>query len=319
MALKVSNEVKIGILVTATLVMFILGFNFLRGRGFLSSEKEYFTLYDNVQGLQESAVVQLKGFTVGKVNKITLQEDKQIRVSFLLKEDLKIPVGSNAQLASADLISGTKMINLNLADSVHQYIKVGGFVSGKASGGLLDNLSEQVSPIVGVVQHAMVSLDTLLNSVNNIITLETRQHLNASFVSLEMGLNELAALSQKLNAQSGTIAGVLENANSITGNLASSNQKITNTLDNLENFSTSLKGAPVQQTLDDLQKAVNNLQGLIARINSSEGSLGLLMTDKQLYYNLTGTLGTLDTLLTDVQQRPSRYINVSVFGRKVKN
>ncbi len=317
MAFKLKHEAKIGILVATTIILFILGFNFLRGRGVFSSDKEYITYYDNVQGLQESAVVQLKGLTVGRVSEIVLQGAK-IKVTFLLKKEVKIPVGSVAQLASADLISGTKIITLDMTNST-EFIPAGGTVTGKASGGILDNLSDQVSPLVGVMQHTVISLDTLLNSVNNVINDDARRHLNSSFASLESGLDQLAALSAKLNAQSGNLAAVISNANSITGNLANSNARITNTLGNLEEFSGSLRNAPVGQTLEKLQQTADQLQGIVSKINNNDGSLGMLLSDKKLYNNLSNTLGTLDTLLGDLKQHPSRYINVSVFGRKAKD
>jgi phospholipid/cholesterol/gamma-HCH transport system substrate-binding protein len=320
MAGKIKSEVKIGIMVAVTIAVFILGFNFLRGRGLFSSDKKYFTYYYNdVQGLQESAVIQLKGLGVGKVSKIELLADKRIKVSFALRKDLKVPQGTIAKLASADLISGTKIISLDMpAVNNALIIEEGGFIKGKESEGLFDNLGSQVSPLVGVLQHTVVSLDTLLNTVNNIINDDTRKHLNASFASLEVALDQLSLLATQLNAQSGNLSGVIKNANSITGNLANSNERISNTLTNLESFSTSLNKAPIQQTVEDLQKAASSLQGIVSKINDNNGSLGMLLSDKKLYNNLASTLGTLDTLLGDLKQHPAKYINVSVFGRKAK-
>jgi phospholipid/cholesterol/gamma-HCH transport system substrate-binding protein len=318
MAGKIKNEVKIGIMVAAAITVFILGFNFLRGRGVFSSDRKYFTYYNDVQGLQESAVIQLKGLGVGKVSKIELQADHTIKVTFSLHKEIKVPKGTVAQLASADLISGTKIVSLNMTNA-STFIEPGGFIQGKESQGILDNLGSQVSPLVGVLQHTVVSLDTLLNTVNNIINEDTRQHINASFASLEVGLDQLSALATQLNAQSGNLAGVIKNANSITGNLANSNERISNTLTNLEGFSTSLNNAPVQQTVEDLQKAAAALQGIVSKINDNNGSLGMLLSDKRLYNNLSSTLGTLDTLLGDLKQHPAKYINVSVFGRKAKD
>lgn len=318
MAIKIKNEVKIGILVTVTIAMFILGFNFLRGRGVFSSDKNYYTYYDNVQGLQPAAVVQLKGYAVGKVSKIELQADRRIKVTFALKKDIQIPKGTVAQLAAGDLISGTKLISLQMTNDA-TYLPEGSFVQGKASQGILDNLGDQVSPLVGVVQHTVVTLDTLLSTVNTIINDDTRKHLNSSFASLEIALEQLSGLAKQLNAQSGNLAGVINNANSITGNLANSNARISNTLSNLESFSTSLSNAPVQQTVEELQRAASSLQGIVSKINDNNGSLGMLLSDKRLYNNLTGTLGSLDTLLTDLKAHPAKYINVSVFGRRAKD
>lgn len=318
MAFKMKNEIKIGILVATTIAVFILGFNFLRGRGLFSSDKNYFTYYDNVQGLQESAAVQLKGFAIGKVSEIALQPDRRIKVTFQLKKDIKVPKGTVAQLASADLISGTKLISLEMTDAT-EYIPEGSIIPGKASSGILDNLGEQVSPLVGVLQHTVSSLDTLLNTVNNIINDDTRKHLNSSFASLEVVLQQLAGVASQLNSQSGNLAGVIQNANSITGNLASSNERISNTLNNLEQFSTSLNNAPIQQTVEELQRAASSLQGIVSKVNDNNGSLGMLLSDKKLYNNLTSTLGTLNVLLEDINKHPAKYINVSVFGRKAKD
>lgn len=317
MAFKISNELKVGVLVAATIVIFILGFNFLRGRGVFSSDKEYISYYDDVEGLQESAAVQLQGYTVGKVSEIHLQKDRKIKVVLLLKKAIEVPQGTIAQIVSNDLISGTKIISLNFGQSP-EHIPEGGVIEGKESSGILDNLGSQVSPLVGVVQHTIVSLDTLLNSVNSIVNEQSRTHLAHSMAALETGMVQLSQLATQLNAQSGNLAQVLQNANSITSNLANSNQQIVRTLDNLQAFSSTLKDAPVQQTMADLQKSAAALQAIVGKVNTNEGSLGLLLNDRKLYDNLSQTLGTLDALLSDVQAHPAKYINISVFGSKAR-
>jgi phospholipid/cholesterol/gamma-HCH transport system substrate-binding protein len=314
---KPRNEIKIGLMVAVTITLFILGINFLRGKGLFSSDKGYSTVYNNIQGLQESAEVRLNGLKIGQVDKIELQSNRTIKVHFLLKKEIKVPRGSVVQLTSADLISGTKILNLEMSNDP-QILPENSVIQSKEAEGLLGNLGSQVSPMLETVTHTVVSLDTLLNTVNNIINDDTRKHLNASFASLEVSLNQLSGLATELNKQSGELAGVIRNANSITGNLAANNAQINNTLNNLQDFSTSLKNAPVQETVDDLRKAAADLQSLVAKANNSNGSLGLLMNDKRLYNNLSTTLATLDTLLGDVKAHPGKYINVSVFGSKAR-
>ncbi len=317
MAVKAKSELKIGILVAVAITLFILGFNFLRGKGFFSSDKEYYSYYDNIQGLQEAAAIQLNGYKVGKVSDIVLLDNQKIKVIFQVKKDIKIPVGSIAQLAANDLISGTKIISLSFSDR-KEYIKEDGYIEGKSATGILDNLGEQASPIFGVLQHTLVSLDTVINTINDLINEDTRKHLNASFASLEIVLQQLSQLSASLNAQSGNLAGVISNANSITGNLAAGNARITNTLTNLERFSDDLNKAPIQQTLNELHTAAAGLQNIVNSIDKNNGSLGMMLNDKTLYNNLTTTLSTLNTLLSDVKEHPTKYINVSVFGRKAQ-
>ncbi len=317
--MKINNETKIGMLVTAAIIMFILGFNFLRGKGFFSTDKEYHSYYENIQGLQVSAEVMMQGFAIGKVSEITLQEDRKIKVTFLLKNDIKVAEGATVQLETKDFVSGTKFINLSLPQSIDantKYLPEYSFVPSTMSSGLLDNISDQVSPLMSVVRNAVSSLDSILHSINTIINDDARVHLNNSFASLDKGMKDLSELSAALNKQSNSLAAVMNNANSITGNLANSNAHITNTLGNLSDFSNQLKNAPLEQTLKELNGAVTNINGIVSKINTNDGSLGKIMSDPELYNNLTGTLGALDTLLTDLKARPSRYINVSVFGRK---
>ena len=318
MAVKVKNEVKIGIMVATAIILFVLGLNFLRGRGVFSNEQEYIAYYANTSGLQPSAAIQLQGVTVGKVIDVELQKDRRVKVTLGMSPDIDIPVGSQAQLASADLISGTKIINLIFSGNTTK-IKSGDTIAGVEAGGILDNLSSEVSPLMSVVQHTVVTLDSLLSSVNDIVNQEARGHLNNSLASLDIALKDMALLTNSLNKQTASLAGILNNANSITGNVAQSNARITGILDNAERATYQFANAPVQKTMEDLQLAAANLQKAAGQINSSDGTVGMLVHDKKLYENLTHTMGTLDTLLYDLQKRPSRYINVSVFGRKVKD
>jgi phospholipid/cholesterol/gamma-HCH transport system substrate-binding protein len=314
---KPRNEIKIGLMVAITITLFILGINFLRGKGLFSSDQGYSTVYNDIQGLQESAEVRLNGLKIGQVDKIELQPDRKIKVHFLLKKEIKVSRGSIVQLTSADLISGTKILNLEMSNDP-QLLPENSFIQSKEADGILGNLGSQVSPMLETVTHTVVSLDTLLNTINDIINEDTRKHLNASFASLEVGLDQLSGLASELNKQSGQLASVIKNVNSVTGNLAANNAQINNTLNNLQDFSTSLKNAPVQETVGDLRKAAADLQSLVAKANDSNGSLGLLLNDKRLYNNLSTTLGTLDTLLGDVKAHPGKYINVSVFGSKAR-
>jgi len=318
MAVKVKSEVKIGIMVATAIILFVLGLNFLRGRGFFSNEREYIAYYTNTSGLQPSSAIQLQGVNVGKVIDVELQKDRRVKVTLGMSPDIEVPVGSQAQLASADLISGTKIINLIFTTNAVK-LKSGDTLTGIESMGILDNLSSEVSPLMGVVQHTVITLDSLLSSVNDIVNQEARGHLNNSLASLDAALKEMALLTGNLNKQTASLAGVLNNANSITGTIAQSNAKITGILDNTEKATNQFANAPVQKTLEDLQSAAANLQKAVAQINSSDGTVGMLLHDKKLYENLTGTMGTLDALLSDLQKRPSRYINVSVFGRKTKD
>lgn len=318
MSEKSGKEWKIGLVVVIAILLFVFGLNFLIGKKVFSSANNYYTYYDNVQGLQESAVVQVSGMSVGRVSSIELQPDKRVKVGFTTEDNLKIPKGSFAKLAAADLISGTKVITLEFSDS-NVYYADGAMIPPKSFSGLLDNISQNVSPLLNTVQHAVVTLDTLIGSVNGIINTETQKHLSNSLASLDKAMLQLAELSKSLNAQSQNLAGVIQNANSITTNLANNNENITKTLSHLNDFSGQLSKSNIDKTLQSLQETSDNLKAITQKVNSDQGSVGMMLNNKDLYNNLTQTLNSLDVLLNDLKQHPAKYINVSVFGRKVKN
>lgn len=317
MSRKLGKEWKIGLLVAIAIALLILGLKFMMGSNIFSSENGYYTYYDNVQGLQESANVEVSGMSVGHVSKIELQPDRRVKVSFTTKKDLKIPKGSFAKLASSDLISGSKFINLQFSDS-NVYYTENALIPSKDYAGILDNLSANVSPLLTSVQHAVVTLDTLISSVNTLFTVQMQTHLNNSIASLDESLGQLAELSKSLNKQSGALTGILQNTNSITSNLANNNENITQSITNLKDFSGKLSSAKIDETLSSLQRTSENLHAITEKINGNKGTLGMMLNDKKLYDNLSESLSSLDALLLDLKKHPSKYINVSVFGRKAK-
>jgi phospholipid/cholesterol/gamma-HCH transport system substrate-binding protein len=60
------------------------------------------------------------------------------------------------------------------------------------------------------------------------------------------------------------------------------------------------------------------LQIFSDNLNSQNGTLGLLMTDKSLYNNLNNTVKSADNLLIDLKTNPKRYVHFSLWGPKEK-
>lgn len=316
--MKFSKEARIGLLVAAALLIFFAGFYFLKGANLFSGENEYYAYFDDVQGLQTSSAVQVKGLSVGRVVQISLnKEDGKVKVLLAVNKKITVTQGSAVKLASADLL-GTKVLKLEIADGGKQ-IEEGAILPAKIEGGIIDNLSGEIAPLIKDIRHVVASLDTVLLGVNSMLNQETRQHLSNSVASLDVTLKNFSVLSQKLSNESNQLASVIRNANSITTNLANSNQQITNIMKNADDISNQLAHAPIEQTVKDLQATIAQLNGIMAKINNNEGSLGMLVNDKALHDNLAESLKTLNALMADMKAHPSRYINVTIFGRKNKN
>jgi phospholipid/cholesterol/gamma-HCH transport system substrate-binding protein len=127
-----------------------------------------------------------------------------------------------------------------------------------------------------------------------------------------------ASLQIMLNDRTSALAHSMNHLDSFTSNLASNNQKITGTLDNLEKTTAKLSNAKIDETLQSAQGAMNSLKDAINKVNSPNGTLGLLLNDKKLYLNLENTTRSLNILLDDLRMHPKRYVNISVFGSKDK-
>lgn len=312
--MKFTKEVRIGVLVAAAIFIFFAGFYFLKGANVFSGENEYYAYYDDVQGLQPSSPVQIKGMAIGRVSSIDLNGGDKVKVTIAVAKKREIPKGSVAKLISTDLL-GTKAISIELSSST-EMIKDEDALPSAIEGGIIDAISLEITPLLKDLRHAVGSLDTVLAGVNSVLDTKAQENLRNSIASLDVTMKNFSQLSGRLNGESAELASVIHNANSITTNLANNNDRISNILKNAELTTDQLSKAPIEQTLRNLQGTIDQLQGVVNKINSNDGTLGLLVNDKGLYNNLNTSLNTLNSLMSDIEAHPTRYINVTIFGRK---
>ena len=83
-------------------------------------------------------------------------------------------------------------------------------------------------------------------------------------------------------------------------------------------MSDSLAKANLGQTVRNLEKTLANVDKIMTDIEQGKGTMGKLMKDDAMYNNFTNTSKELELLLQDVRLNPTRYVNVSVFGKKNK-
>ena len=219
-----------------------------------------------------------------------------------------------AKLTATDLL-GSKAISLELTNS-QAIVKDEDTLSSAVQGGIIDAISVEITPLIKDMRHAVGSLDTVLSTVNGVLDVQARENLKQTLANLDATMANFSQLSHRLNAESGELAHVIRNANSITTNLASNNERITRIINNAALTTDQLSKAPIEQTMKDLQNTIQQLQGVVNKVNSKDGSLGMLVNDDGLYNSLNSSLGTLNSLMADIQAHPTRYINVTIFGRK---
>lgn len=299
--MKLTKEIKIALVAIVGILIMYFGINFLKGMNLFSTNNTYFITFDDIQGLGASTPIYADGYKVGTVDGLEYdyKENGPIKVKVDIIKDLRIPQGSKAEIVK-DLM-GNLQVNLLLANNPREKVEPGGIIPGAVNGGMMDKAAN----LVPVVEKMLPKLDSILTSVNALLadpalaaSLHNVETITSNLTVSTRELNTLmAGLNKQVPGMIGKANGVLDNTNRLTANLAS--------LD-------------VQGTLNKVNQTLESAHQFTEKLNSNQGSLGLLMNDTKLYDNLTSTMGHADSLVIDLKAHPKRYVHFSVFGRKDK-
>lgn len=314
--MKLTREAKIGTTVVVAICLFIYGFNFLKGKNIFTQRTKYYAVFDNVGGLTESNPVMIRGYGVGQVNKIFFNPNnsQKLVVELSMQEnDLSIPKNTIAKIYSSGLLGGMA-IELMFGDA-KEYIESGDTLASMLDKGLMEELGQQAAPVKDKAEKLLVSVDSLVQSINGIFNNNAKGNLRSTINNLDKISLQIEGL---VGDQRKKLDGITSNINSITNNIKENNDKLTNVIKNFSNISDSLAKANIANTLNNANIALKSVSEVVEKINNGEGSLGLLLNDKKLYSNLDSSTKDLDKLLIDMKEHPSRYVHFSVFGKKDK-
>jgi len=292
------KEVIIGLIVIIALAVLFTGINFLKGINVFKAANYYYVSFTDVQGLAQSAPVNVNGFKVGLVRDITYEYDNpgHILVELSLDRNLRLPQGTKAVLTTD--ILGTASISLNMADS-HEYHNVGDKLTGVVPKGMMDNVSNELLPSLSGI---FSKVDTLLTSINSLVG---SPELMTSIKRLDAITSNLEATTRQLNAVMAALPPITHDIKDITGNFNTASGDISA-------VTASLKEVPLDSITDNLQTLTNNLKILSEQLNDPNSTVGMLTHDPALYRNLNSTVASLDSLFVDIKRNPKRYINIKL-------
>lgn len=296
-----TKEVKIALTAIVGIVVLFYGLQFLKGLNVFSTDITYYVAFDDVSGLSPSSPVYANGYRVGVVKSLNYDYNPQGKIvaELDLNKNMRVPRGSHAELAS-DLLGNIK-INLVLSEDPINMIGHGDTIPGEMEMGMMT----KVSKMLPAIEHMMPKLDSIITSLNTLLADPALRNTLHNVEGMTGNLNatsaELKSLSASLNREVPDMMnktnGVLDNTQQLTGNLAA--------------IDVEGMAAKVNQTLA-------NVEQMTQKLNSNEGTLGLLMRDATLYNNLSSTAASADSLLIDFKAHPKRYVHFSVFGKKDK-
>jgi len=309
--MKLSKEVKIGMIAVFVLGIAVWGFNFLKGKNILNPTDEYYIVFDRVDGLIESGNVMYHGYKVGNITTLYFDNKKsgKFRVKIVLEEQLNIPLHSVVRIKQVNPLASTADLELVFSDET-QYHQPGDTLLSATATGIMDIMSG----IVPKLLQAISNIDSVLISLNNVMNAETEENLRNSIASLDM---TLASLNASLAPQ-GSLGQSFSNLETITGTLKENNDKIAGTLNNLSAISTDINNADLESILLRTDSTITSLKGTLLKIEEGTGTMGKLVNDSSLYANLDSTAYHLSVLMKDMKEHPKRYVHFSVFGKKDK-
>lgn len=312
--MKISNETKVGALTSIAIAILFIGYSFLKGNNVFSSENTFYTEYDNVDGLAVSKPVLVSGFQIGRVSALKLQPNGKIRTEFKINDDYEIPSNSVARIVSADLL-GSKAIVFELGNSTTMARDGDPLLSDVQA-----NLMEKVEPLQQKIENLVVKLDSVLSGVNSVMDAEFQRDFKSSVRSIAASLKNLEKITGDVDGLVGSernrLSNILANMESITTNFKNNNDKINSILSNLDTLSNDLARTEIQQTVDNANQAMKNVQEITDKINNGNGSLSQLIHDEELYQNLNNASASLDQLIKDLSENPGKYLKISIFGKK---
>lgn len=318
--MKISNETKIGALTAIAITMMVLGFNFLKGKSLTGDNTKYFASFADIQGLDVSNPVVINGKQVGSISKTDGGKDmRKILVTIHMKQDVNIPDNSVAIINKSLL--GIVQLDIKLGNST-RFIRNNDTLRTEASNDLIDEAMQKLDPVLYQVKNAVKSLDSVLGTINSVLDPASKNNLRATMENLNRTTANLtvssASLTELLNTQTGALAKTLNNVSSFTGNLASNNEKLNGVMTNMEKATGNLSKLDLEKTLNTLNATVTEMKNTIAKLNSTNGTAGMLLNDPRLYNNLASTANKINILLDDLKTNPKRYVSLSIFGKKNK-
>lgn len=294
-----TNEVKIALAAIVAIVILFVGMQFLKGLNVFSSADNYYVRFSDISGLSASSPVYANGYRVGVVEKVQYDYARPNNIVAVmgLDKNLALPRGTKAEISS-DLLGNVKL-ELKFGPNPIDLIGKGDTIEGGMASGLMGKAADMIPQ----VEKMLPKLDSILVSLNILLqdSAITRSLHNVDRITANLGntTNELSQLSAQLNHQMPQML-----------------TKVDGVLTNTEGVTRQLNELDFGATMQKMDRTMGNLEQTTAKLNSNDGTLGLLMRDPGLYENMNATMQSADSLLIDLRQHPKRYVHFSIFGKK---
>jgi phospholipid/cholesterol/gamma-HCH transport system substrate-binding protein len=314
--IAITREVKIAVLVIVTLAVGFWGFNYLKGKDIFKKHREFYAIYNRIDGLGISSPVTVNGFNVGAVTDIRLMNERPgfLLVKFRVSESgLKIPKDSEAKIVSSSLL-GYKQIQLILGTST-EFIQNGDTLHTLIEEDLQTSVNKMIQPLKEKVERLISNVDSILVPIQAILDEEGTRKLAESLQRIPRVLQNLERATLRVDTliaqEKNKLGRIFSNVESITANLKKNNDVISSILQNVDEITDSLAKSNFKETIANATSVIEKVDKVMDKVNRGEGTLGALLYDDKLYRQLDDAAQGLNNLITDIEDNPERYLHFS--------
>ena len=304
--MRLSKEIKAAFFVLSTILLFIFGFNYLKGSSILDKQKTIYAVYDEVDGLLVGANVMINGLSIGNVTELDfLPNSTKILVTLKVKDKLSFSSKSTASIYETGVLGGLA-ISIEPVFERESIVKTGDTLMSSVRPGLTELINRQIEPLSRQLQSTITSVDSIFTGASNVLNRQTQEEIKES----------ISVLTSAINA-------INNSSLIIEETLTSKNTQINNTLDNIENISSNLSNVSdelnsfgLSSLLTNLEVSVDGISSIVDKLDSDNSTLGKLINEDEVYNNLNSSIESLNILINDIKANPKKYVHFSVFGRK---
>ena len=304
--MRLSKEIKAAFFVLSTILLFIFGFNYLKGSSILDKQKTIYAVYDEVDGLLVGANVMINGLSIGNVTELDfLPNSTKIIVTLKVKDKLNFSSKSTASIYETGVLGGLA-ISIEPLFERESIVKTGDTLMSSVRPGLTELINRQIEPLSRQLQSTITSVDSIFTGASNVLNRQTQEEIKES----------ISVLTSAINA-------IKNSSVIIEETLTSKNTQINNTIDNFEKISSNLSNVSdelnsfgLTSLLSNLEDSVDGISSIVDKLDSDNSTLGKLINEDEVYNNLNSSIESLNILINDIKTNPKKYVHFSVFGRK---
>lgn len=303
--MKFSKAQLIGIFTVIVIVSIYAVITFLKDENIFNGKSSYYAIYEDVDGLTNSSPVYMKGLKVGSIWDIKYDNGRGVFIVMMkIKSAFAIPSDSKAVIAGSGLLGG-KQINLLIGEST-QILSPKDTICGAVERDPLASIMNKAEPVAGKMDTLITNLNAIAVKMNDMLDESTRRDIKEAVASLNSSMKSIKSIAARLHNSAPEMEEIIHNVKILSENLNTGSIELNNTLKNTSEITKGLSEA-------DLKGTIEELKGLLVKLQNPEGSVGKLMATDTLHNSINSMVNNLNNLIKKIEQNPKKYIRISVF------